>query len=150
VALVVGEDLDELVAAAVHAGVEPRLALTRAANEVAGRASPPDAAAFVATLQLEQDGRLTATQSKQVLAAVMAGGGDPAAVARDLGFEAMAPGTLASTVDGAIAAHADEWDRYRSGEDKLVGFFVGKVMAATGGKADGKAVTALLRERRGA
>ena len=34
------------------------------------------------------------------------------------------------------------------GEAKLAGFFVGKVMAATTGKADGKAVTALLRERR--
>ena len=34
-------------------------------------------------------------------------------------------------------------------EAKLAGFFVGQVMAATRGKADGKAVTALLRERLG-
>jgi len=146
--LVVEAGLDDLVAAAVQAGVEPRLALTRAANEVAGRTEAPDAAAFVATLRLEQEGTLTATQSKQVLARVV-GGGDPAAVARELGFEALAAGALASTVDATIAAHVEEWNRYQMGEDKLTGFFVGKVMAATGGKADGRAVTALLRERRG-
>ncbi len=146
VSLVVGEDLDGLVTVAVQAGIE---ALTRAANELVGRAAPPDAAAFVATLRLEQEGRLTPTQSKQVLAKVMVDGGDPEAVARDLGFEAMAADTLASTVDDAIAAHAEEWNRYRLGEDKLTGFFVGKVMAATAGKADGRAVTALLRQRRG-
>ena len=149
VALVVGEDLDDLVSVAVGAGIDARLALTRAANEVAGKARQPDAAAFVATLRLEQEGRLTATQSKQVLARVVGDGGDPVAVARELGFEALEADTLAATVDDAIAAHAEEWNRYRSGEDKLTGFFVGKVMAATGGKADGKAVTALLRERRG-
>jgi aspartyl-tRNA(Asn)/glutamyl-tRNA(Gln) amidotransferase subunit B len=153
VALVVDEGLDGLVAAAVQAGVDARLALTRAANEVAGRTAPPvgehQAAAFVATLRLEQAGRLTATQSKQVLGRVVVDGGDPEAVARQLGFEAMEADTLASTVDDAIAAHAEEWNRYQTGEDKLTGFFVGKVMAATGGKADGKAVTALLRQRRG-
>jgi aspartyl-tRNA(Asn)/glutamyl-tRNA(Gln) amidotransferase subunit B len=33
------------------------------------------------------------------------------------------------------------------GEAKLMSFFVGEVMKATKGQADGKAVTALLRER---
>ena len=148
VAIVVEAGLDGLVSEALAAGIDPRLALVRAANEVAGRESAPDPAAFVATLRMEQDGALTATQAKQVLAQVL-NGGDPAAAARDLGFEALEAGSLASTVDEVIAANPGEWDRYREGEDKLTGFFVGKVMAATSGKADGKAVTALLRERRG-
>ncbi|HEX6595686.1 MAG TPA: Asp-tRNA(Asn)/Glu-tRNA(Gln) amidotransferase subunit GatB [Acidimicrobiales bacterium] len=151
VALVVETGLDPLVKAALHAGIDPRLALTRATNEVAGRDVDPasvDATAFAATLRLEQDGRLTATQSKQVLARVVTGG-DPAAVAAELGFEALATDTLAAAVDEAITANPAEWERYSAGEDKLTGFFVGKVMAATRGKADGKAVTALLRERRG-
>ncbi|MGH9222862.1 MAG: Asp-tRNA(Asn)/Glu-tRNA(Gln) amidotransferase subunit GatB, partial [Acidimicrobiales bacterium] len=138
---------------AMDAGIDARRALVRATQEVAGRdvdASQVDAGRFIATLRLEQDGRLTPTQAKQVLAQVLVGGGDPAAVARDLGFEALEAGTLATTVDEVIAAYPGEWDRYRTGEDKLAGFFVGKVMAATHGKADGKAVTSLLRERRGA
>ncbi len=47
-----------------------------------------------------------------------------------------------------MAAHPDEWDRYREGEDKLAGFFTGAVMKATKGQADGKAVAAELRRLR--
>jgi aspartyl-tRNA(Asn)/glutamyl-tRNA(Gln) amidotransferase subunit B len=118
---------------------------------VAGRgvgADQANADAFVATLRLEQDGRLTPTQSKQVLARVLLDGGDPAQVAAELGFESLGADTLAAAVDAAIAANPAEWERLRSGEEKLTGFFVGRVMATTKGKADGKAVTAILRERR--
>ena len=152
VAAVVKADLDALVAAAVEAGIDGRLALNRAANEVAALPLDPtgiDTAAFVDTLRLEQEGKLTATQGKQVLAKVMVEGGDPAGVADALGFRALAADALAATVAQVVAEYPREWERYVGGEDKLVGFFVGKVMAATGGNADGRAVTALLRQRRG-
>jgi Asp-tRNA(Asn)/Glu-tRNA(Gln) amidotransferase B subunit len=151
VAYVVDAGLADLVEAAVGAGLDPRLVLSRATNEVAAHGIDPgdvDARAFVATLQLEQEGRLTATQSKQVLARVVTASGDPVRVAAELGFEALGADTLAAAVDAAVAANPAEWQRYRAGEEKLVGFFVGKVMAATRGKADGKVVTTLLRERR--
>jgi aspartyl-tRNA(Asn)/glutamyl-tRNA(Gln) amidotransferase subunit B len=150
VAPVVDAGIDGLVAAAVEAGIDPRLALNRATNEIAGRidAGEVHGEAFIATLRMEQDGLLTATQSKQVLARALVEGGDPAALATAMGFEALASDDLAATVDEVVAAHPGEWERYRAGEDKLIGFFIGKVMGATGGKADGKAVTALLRGRR--
>lgn len=57
-------------------------------------------------------------------------------------------------VDGIIAASPDEWEGYCSGDDKrrgkLQGFFVGAVMKATKGQADGKAVNAILDARRSA
>jgi aspartyl-tRNA(Asn)/glutamyl-tRNA(Gln) amidotransferase subunit B len=146
VVTVVAQGLDDLVSAAVGAGAEPRLALNRAANEVAGRGRP-DPRAFARVLEMESGGKLTATQAKVVLAEVLAGAGDPEEIARARGFEALGDDTLATVVDSAIAAHPDEWARLVGGEAKLTGFFVGKVMAATAGKADGKAVTALLRER---
>ena len=63
----------------------------------------------------------------------------------------MDTGALEAIVDGVIAAHPDEWAKFVAGDDKargkLTGFFVGQVMKATKGQADGKAVTALLRER---
>ena len=150
VAAVVKAGLDDLVAAAVDAGIDARLALNRATNEVAARPETGrvDPQAFIATLRLEHEGRLTSTQAKQVLAKVLVDGGDPVAVAETLGFEALAPDALASTVDQVVREHPAEWARYVGGEEKLVGFFVGRIMAATRGKADGKAVTALLRERR--
>ena len=55
---------------------------------------------------------------------------------------------LEGLVDGLIAEHPDEWQRFCDGDGKIMGFFVGKVMKATQGKADGKAVTALLNSRK--
>jgi aspartyl-tRNA(Asn)/glutamyl-tRNA(Gln) amidotransferase subunit B len=96
---------------------------------------------------MESGGRLTATQAKVVLAELVATGADPDAIAAAKGFEVLAGDVVADAVDAAIAASPDEWARYAGGEARLAGFFVGKVMAATQGKADGKAVTALLRDR---
>jgi aspartyl-tRNA(Asn)/glutamyl-tRNA(Gln) amidotransferase subunit B len=141
--------LDTLVTLAVEGGADARLALNRAANEVAAAHVAPaevDPTSFTEVLRMEGDGRLTATQAKQVLAEVLAGGGDPAAIARARGFEALGADTLADVVDQVVAAHPGEWGRFVEGEQKLAGFFVGKVMAATQGKADGKAVTARLRQ----
>ena len=149
-ATVVELDLDSLVMAAISARADGRRAVNRAVNEVAadldaGRRLDPDA--FIRLLKLEDEGRLTATQAKQVLAELLAQGGDPEAIAAARGFEAMGDDALASAVDAAIGANPAEWERFRAGDAKVTGFFVGQVMRATGGKADGKAVTALLRER---
>ncbi|HVM03124.1 MAG TPA: Asp-tRNA(Asn)/Glu-tRNA(Gln) amidotransferase subunit GatB [Acidimicrobiales bacterium] len=149
-ATVVELDLDSLVMAAVAARADGRRAVNRAVNEVAadlGAARRLDPAAFTKLLRLEDEGRLTATQAKQVLAELLAGGGDPEAIARARGFEALGADALAAAVDEAIAAHPAEWERFRGGDAKVTGFFVGQVMRATAGKADGRAVTSLLRER---
>jgi Asp-tRNA(Asn)/Glu-tRNA(Gln) amidotransferase B subunit len=76
------------------------------------------------------------------------GGGDPAVIAAREGFEAMGSSDLAAVVEEVIAANRAEWDRYAAGEDKLTGFFVGKIKASTAGKADLKAASQILRARR--
>jgi aspartyl-tRNA(Asn)/glutamyl-tRNA(Gln) amidotransferase subunit B len=150
---VVDLGLDALVMAAVAAGAPAALALARASNEVAaeseaGLALPPES--FAALVSLEGSGGLSATQSKAVLGALLAnGGGDPAALAKEMGFEALGADTLGAAVADAVAAHPDEWARYVGGEDKMQGFFTGQIMKATKGKADGKAVAAELRRLRG-
>jgi aspartyl-tRNA(Asn)/glutamyl-tRNA(Gln) amidotransferase subunit B len=150
---VVDQGLDALVTAAADAGVPVPLALARAANEVAaqgqaGRALDPET--YAATLGMESSGTLSATQSKAVLGALLErGGGDPAELAKEMGFEALASDTLGAVLDEVIAAHADEWARFVEGDDKLMGFFTGAVMKATSGKANGKEVAAELRSRRG-
>ncbi len=154
VATLVELDLDALVGAAIERGADPHLAINRAANEVAAdgdaaRTLDPDA--FARLLTLEAAGRLTATQSKQVLADLVArgGSGDPEEIARARGFEAMGEEALAAAVDEVIATSPAEWDRYRAGDHKVGGFLVGQVMKRTRGKADGKAVTRLLQQRAG-
>jgi len=145
------------VVAAVAGGVPSALALARTANEAArepeaARRLDPDA--FLALLTMEHEGSLSATQAKVVLSDLLeAGGGDPAGLAAARGFEAMSEDSLAATVAEVIAAHPDEWARYREGgekADKLTGFFTGQVMKATRGQADGKAVAAELARLRGA
>ncbi len=88
--------LDQLVTAASEAGAPASLALARAANEVAAQAEAGlrlDAGSFVALLGLEAGGQLSATQSKTVLAALLErGGGDPVALAKEMGFEALGVG----------------------------------------------------------
>ena len=88
---------------------------------------------------MEATGSLTTAQARTVLKELLASGGDPEPVAARLGFEAMAADDLAAVVDQVIAGHPAEWDRYVAGEDKLAGFFIGHVKAATEGKADLKA-----------
>ncbi len=150
---VVDLGLDSLVSAAVAAGAPAGLALARAANEVAaegaaGRAFPPDS--FAALLSLEADGGLSATQSKAVLSALLAaGGGDPAAMAKEMGFESLGSDMLSAVVDAVVAANPGEWARFVGGEGRLMGFFTGEVMKATAGKANGKEVAAELRRRSG-
>ena len=106
-----------------------------------------DPTAFVSTLAMESGGQLSATQSKAVLGALLErGGGDPAAVAKEMGFEALGSDTLGAVLDEVIAAHPDEWARFVEGDDKLMGVFTGAVMKATSGKADGSKVAAELRK----
>jgi Asp-tRNA(Asn)/Glu-tRNA(Gln) amidotransferase B subunit len=139
--------------AAVDVGADGALAVRRLANEVAAHLDeghPLDPDSFCRLLLMESQAKLTTAQARQVLRQVLEHGGDPSTVASQLGFEAMAADDLGRAVDGVIAANAGEWARFVAGEDKLQGFFVGKVKAATAGKADLKAVSALLRDRRSA
>jgi aspartyl-tRNA(Asn)/glutamyl-tRNA(Gln) amidotransferase subunit B len=107
------------------------------------------AAALVELTRMEAGGRLTSTQVKQVLAALVAGeGDDPEAIAAARGFEAVDSSALEQLVDEAIAAQPAAWEKYVAGEDKALGAIVGAVMKASKGQADGKAVTAILQSRR--
>ncbi|MDQ3145866.1 MAG: Asp-tRNA(Asn)/Glu-tRNA(Gln) amidotransferase subunit GatB [Actinomycetota bacterium] len=147
-AVIVDRGLDDLVLAALAAGGDPARLLTHAEHDLAGAATGLDPGALARLTALEVDGALTATQAKDVLAELVASGGDPAEIAKARGYEAMAGDELATLVDDAIAANADAWAKFCAGDAKVTGFFVGAVMKATRGQADGRAVTALLEERR--
>ncbi len=149
--VVVAQGLDELVVAAARSGAPAELALVRAANELAANLDAAlriEAGAFASLVTMESEGALTPTQSKAVLAEMLAAGGDPAAIAAAKGFEALSEDSLSGAVREVVEAHPDEWARFVAGEEKLAGFFTGHVMRATGGKADGKAVAAELRRLR--
>lgn len=150
---VIDQGLDGLVLDVIGRGADARRAINRVANEVAGAgdsaAAQLDPASFAALLAMEADGKLTATQAKTVLGEMLENGGDPATIAAAKGFEALDTSVLEGLVDELIAAHPAEFERLKGGDPKVTGFFVGAAMKRSGGKADGKAVTALLRSRAG-
>ncbi len=72
----------------------------------------------------------------------------PKAVADRLGLVQVGDSEqLGRWADEVIAAAPGELARFRAGETKLMGFFVGQVMKKSGGKADPKAVQPVLAER---
>jgi aspartyl-tRNA(Asn)/glutamyl-tRNA(Gln) amidotransferase subunit B len=155
VAIAVERRLDGLALAAIAAGGDPARVLTHVEHNLAVEgAEALDPAKLAALVSMETAGELTATQAKAVLAEMVASGDDPAAIAEAKDYEAMSADDLAAVVDQVIAANADQWTRFVEGDDKLrgklTGFFVGQVMEATHRRADGGAVTALLRQRAGA
>ena len=55
-------------------------------------------------------------------------------------------GAIEKVITDIIAANPGQLEQYRSGKDKLFGFFVGQVMKATGGKANPAQVNELLKK----
>jgi aspartyl-tRNA(Asn)/glutamyl-tRNA(Gln) amidotransferase subunit B len=150
-AIVVERDLDALTLATIGEGAPVDRVLTHVEHNLSDAAARDlDPARFARLVTMETGGELTATQAKQVLAEMVETGGDPAEIAAARGFEAMDTGALETLVDEAIAADPAAWEKFVGGDDKVAGAFVGYAMKATKGQADGKAFTALLRERRSA
>ncbi len=152
VGVIVERDQDGYVLAVAAAGGDPARALVHVKEAYAdqGRQPAVPAADLASLTRLETSGALTATQAKQVLAELFAnGGGDPVAIAKAKGFEALDQSALAALVEEAIATNEGAWGKFCAGEDKAVGALVGAVMKASKGQADGGIVTTLLRARRG-
>jgi aspartyl-tRNA(Asn)/glutamyl-tRNA(Gln) amidotransferase subunit B len=56
---------------------------------------------------------------------------------------------LDAIVDRIIAENPSESERYRGGDKKLVGFFMGQIMKASKGQANPQRVNQILREKLG-
>ena len=104
----------------------------------------------------EQLGRLIARIEAGVISGKIAGtvfdvlweeGGEVDAIieARDL-RRVSDDGELARIVRRVVADHPEQVEQFRAGKEKVLGFFVGRVMRETEGKADPGQVNALLRD----
>ena len=75
------------------------------------------------------------------------GGKEPAVIVQEQGLVQVSDsGAIEALVDEIIAANADKVAEYRSGKDKVFGFFVGQAMKATQGKANPQLVNELLKK----
>jgi aspartyl-tRNA(Asn)/glutamyl-tRNA(Gln) amidotransferase subunit B len=140
--------------AVVAAGVEPKTAanwvmsdVMTTFNETGG--FPVTADRLAALVGLVRAGTVSHQAAKRVYSEMaQSPDGDPAAVAERLGLVQVSDeGALGRWVDEVLAANPAEVARYRAGETKLMGFFVGQVMKRSKGQADPKGVQPVLVEK---
>jgi glutaminyl-tRNA synthetase len=145
--------LESAVAAGAPADAVAKWIVNELPRETAGRPVgelPFGGAQVGALVKLAEDGTLSSSAARQVLAEMAKGGGEPAEIVERLGLRQVSDaGALAPAVDAVLAANAGKADEYRGGKTGLMGFFVGQVMRQSGGKANPEVVRGLLEERLG-
>jgi len=110
--------------------------------------SPVAAEQLGRLIDLIADGTISGRLAKEVFADMVGTGADPQAIVEAKGLRQVTDETaIAAAIDTVLAAEADKVAQYRTGRDKLYGFFVGQVMRATQGKANPALVNRLLKEK---
>lgn len=101
-----------------------------------------------AMIRLIDDKTISGKIAKDVFADMFATGKAPADIVKEKGLVQITDTTaIEKVVDEVIAANPKETESYRAGKTALMGFFVGQVMKASGGKANPKAVNEILKAK---
>jgi aspartyl-tRNA(Asn)/glutamyl-tRNA(Gln) amidotransferase subunit B len=94
------------------------------------------------------DGTISGKIAKEVFEAIWAGEGDADAVIERRGLRQVTDtSAIERLVDEAMAANPAQVAGYRAGKEKLLGFFVGQVMKASGGKANPAQLNEILKRK---
>jgi aspartyl-tRNA(Asn)/glutamyl-tRNA(Gln) amidotransferase subunit B len=121
-------------------------ALNREGRDIAD--APVAAADLIGLLRRILDETLSGKLAKEVFAAMWAGEGSADAIIEARGLKQVTDSAaIEAIVDEILSAHPTEAAQLRAGRDKVMGFFVGKVMKATQGKANPAQVNQLLRKK---
>ena len=106
------------------------------------------AAELASLLRLLHDGTISARAAKEVLLALAEGGGTAAGIVGARGLAQISDaGAIEAAVDAVLAANARLVADYRAGKEKALNALVGKVMAATQGKANPAQANEILKRR---
>jgi aspartyl-tRNA(Asn)/glutamyl-tRNA(Gln) amidotransferase subunit B len=107
-----------------------------------------DAKRFAGLLGRIVDETISGKIAKDVFEQMWAQGGEADAIIEAKGLKQITDsGAIEKTIDEVMAANPKQLAEYRSGKDKLFGFFVGQVMKATGGKANPAQLNELLKRK---
>jgi aspartyl-tRNA(Asn)/glutamyl-tRNA(Gln) amidotransferase subunit B len=112
-------------------------------------AAPVSAAQLGAILDLIADGTISGKIAKDLFEIVWSEGGDPRKIVEQRGLKQVTDvGAIEKTVDEIIAKNPDKVADAKS-NPKAIGWFVGQVMKASGGKASPSAVNDILKKKLG-
>lgn len=151
------ESADYYEAVVAAARGEPKLAANWVMSELGGvlnargleiTDSPVSAEALGGLIQRISDETISGKIAKQVFEAMVEGEGSADEVIEAKGLKQITDTSeIERMIDEVIAANPDNVAQYRSGKDKLIGWFVGQVMKASGGKANPDQVNKLLKAK---
>ncbi len=111
--------------------------------------SPISAAQLGKLIDLISDGTISGRIAKDVFAIMFETGGDPDRIVEERGLKQVTDaGAIEAAIDAIIAANPDQ-ARAVKDKPKTLGWFVGQVMKATGGKANPAAVNEILKKKLG-
>ena len=143
---------------AVAKGRDAKQAANWVINELFGRLnkegqtildSPISADQLGGILDLIKEGTISGKIAKDVFDIVWTEGGDPAEIVEARGMKQVTDtGAIEKAVDEVVAANPDKVAQAKE-KPALIGWFVGQVMKATGGKASPQAVNELLKSKLG-
>jgi aspartyl-tRNA(Asn)/glutamyl-tRNA(Gln) amidotransferase subunit B len=121
-------------------------ALNKAGVEVS---AAPIAAANLAQLVARiADDTISGKIAKEVFEAMWQGEGSADEIIAARGLKQITDSSAIETlIDEVIAANPEQVEQFRAGKEKVLGFFVGKIMQQSQGKANPGQVNALLREK---
>lgn len=137
----------------VSAGADPKVAANWVTGDVMTGYNETgeiavEAARLAALISLEREGTVSLQAAKRVFTELLTSGDEPREIAERLGvLQVRDEDALGRWADEVLAAHPGELARYRGGETRLMGFFVGQVMKKSGGKADPKGVQPVLQQK---
>jgi len=141
----------------VAKGRDPKLACNWVTGELFGALnksglgigdSPVSAAALGGLIDLIADGTLSGRLAKDVFEAMVETGKEATAVVEEKGLKQVSDtSAIEAEVDKVLTSNADKVAEYKTGKDKLFGFFVGQVMKGTGGKANPGVVNEVLKKK---
>jgi aspartyl-tRNA(Asn)/glutamyl-tRNA(Gln) amidotransferase subunit B len=110
--------------------------------------SPVSAASLGKLLDLMADNTISGRIAKEVFEAMVETGDDPAVIVEAKGLRQVTDtGAIDAAVADVLAANADKVAEYKSGREKLFGFFVGQVMKAMAGKGNPALVNEALKQK---
>lgn len=103
---------------------------------------------LVAMLKLIDRGTISGKIAKRVFEEMYRTGKDADVIVKEKGLVQISDeAQIETVVDEVLAGNPKEVERFKAGEQKLMGFFVGQVMKATKGKANPRVVNELLRRK---
>ena len=122
--------------------------LNKSGKDIAGL--PVSATALGGLLDLLADGTISGRIAKEVFDEMFETGKSAAAIVEAKGLKQITDaGAIEAAIDKVIAENPGQVEKYKSGKQGVVGWLVGQVMKATGGKANPKLVNDLLRKKLG-